>query len=45
MKKISNIANARTKDLEKYLSSHLKETSPKQVAGGTAKTDPFFKRI
>lgn len=41
--KISNIANARTKDLEKYLSSHLKETSPKQVSGGTAKADPFLK--
>lgn len=39
--KITNIAEARTKDLESYLNTKLKEPAPKQVAGSTAK-DPFI---
>lgn len=40
--KITNIAEARTKDMETYLNTKLKEPAPKQVAGSTA-TDPFLK--
>lgn len=40
--KITNIAEARTKDLETYLNTKLKEPAPKQVSGSTAQ-DPFLK--
>lgn len=39
--KIQNISEARTKDLETYLNSKLKEPAPKQMTGSSAKLDPF----
>ena len=39
--KIEKISNTRSKDLEDYLNTKLKEPAPKTVAGSTAK-DPFI---